>query len=73
MFPFLGLLKDMRNRIENLRVYAKTSIVKAREYIFSMGNTVDGTKVEQALGDGSWVPVLVSVRYPPFCRTSSDE
>jgi hypothetical protein len=70
MFPFLGLLKDMRNRMENLRVYAKTSIVKAREYIFDMGNTVDGTKVEQALGDGSWVPVLVSMRHPPFCRTA---
>src|ERR1700692_655628 len=68
MFAFLGLLKDMRSHMENLRVYAENNIVKAREYIYNSGNTVDGTKVEQTLGNGSWVPVLVSTRYLLLCR-----
>jgi hypothetical protein len=59
--------------MENLRVYAENNIVKAREYIYNSGNTVDGTKVEQTLGNGSWVPVLVSTRYLPLCRTGSDK
>lgn len=59
--------------MENLRVYAENNIVKAREYIYNSGNTVDGTKVEQALGNGLWVPVLVSTRYLPLCRSDSDK
>jgi len=59
LFGHLGLIKDMKNRITNLRVYAMTKVVEAREYIYQRGNTVDGSKVEDALGDGSWVPTLV--------------
>jgi hypothetical protein len=61
MFASLGLLKDMKSRINNFRVYVDTNIIKAREYIYNWGNTVDGTKVEETLGEGSWVPVLVSM------------
>lgn len=60
MFSFLGTLTDMRNRIKNLREYAMMNVVKAREFIYQSGNTVDGSKVERTLGDGSWVPTIVS-------------
>jgi hypothetical protein len=73
MFTSLGLLKDMKSRINNLRIYVETNVVKAREYIYRSGHTVDGTKVEDVLGEGSWVPVLVSVNCPLLCRTGSDK
>lgn len=60
MFGSLGLLKDMKSRISNLRVYATTKVLQAREFIYRWGNTVDGLKVEHALGEGSWIPTLVS-------------
>jgi hypothetical protein len=60
MFNFLGLPRDMRRRMTNLRTYAKENVVKARDFIYRWGNTVDGTKVENTLGKGSWVPTLVS-------------
>jgi hypothetical protein len=59
-FNFLGLLKDMESRMANLRVYTLAKVLKAREFIYTCGNTVDGSKVEQILGDGSWVPTIVS-------------
>jgi hypothetical protein len=34
-------------------------VVKARQFIYELGNTVDGAKVEDALGEGSWVAILV--------------
>ncbi|KAG1770346.1 hypothetical protein EV702DRAFT_1202394 [Suillus placidus] len=58
IFSSLGLVKDMKNRIKDLRVYVETNVVKAREYIYKWGNTVDSVKVEETLGEGSWVPVL---------------
>jgi hypothetical protein len=61
LFGHLGLIKDMKNCIMNLCVYAMTKVVEACEYIYQRGNTVDGLKVEDALGDGSWVPTLVSM------------
>lgn len=60
MFSSLGLLKDMRSRLMNLRVYVTTKVVQAREFIYKYGNTVDGARVEQTLGEGSWVPTMVS-------------
>jgi hypothetical protein len=33
---------------------------KAREFIYREGNTVDGSKVQAILGEGSWVPTVVS-------------
>jgi hypothetical protein len=59
-FGLLGLATDMLNRVNNLRKYALTSVLKAREFIYQSGNTVDGAKVDNALGEGSWVPVLVT-------------
>ncbi|KAG2051670.1 hypothetical protein BDR06DRAFT_983445 [Suillus hirtellus] len=58
LFASLGFLKDMKSRLDNLRVYVKANIFTAREYIYKWGNTVDGMKVEEALGEGSWVPVM---------------
>jgi len=63
----------MKNCINNLRVYVSTNIVRAREYIYKSGNTVDGMKVEEMLGEGSWVPVLVSVNRSLFSRTGLNE
>jgi hypothetical protein len=50
----------MRSRVANLREYVMTKVVKARDFIYTNGNTVDGVKVEHTLGEGSWVPTLVS-------------
>jgi hypothetical protein len=60
LFNYLGLLKDMKNCIANLHVYAMTNIVQAQEFIYKSRNTVDGLKVKHTLGDGSWVPTIVS-------------
>ncbi|KAG1901203.1 uncharacterized protein F5891DRAFT_1187899 [Suillus fuscotomentosus] len=58
MFTSLGLLSDMRSRISSLRVYVATNVIRAREFIYQGGNTVDGKKVEETLGGGSWAPIL---------------
>jgi hypothetical protein len=50
----------MKSHITNLRVYAMTKVVEACKFIYRSGNTVDSAKVEDALGEGSWVPTLVS-------------
>jgi hypothetical protein len=60
LFDYLGLTKDMKCRVSNIRVYVTTKVAKAHEFIYGSGNTVDGGKVEDALGEGSWVPVMVS-------------
>jgi hypothetical protein len=71
LFASLGLLNDMRSRITKLRVYAMTNVVKARDFIYKWGNTVDGLKVEHALGEGSWVPTIVSANSFSMFGTSS--
>lgn len=73
MFGYLGHFKDMRSRVRNVRYYVEANIVQAREYIYRWGNTVDGTKVGETLGKGSWVPVVVSVSCLLLCPTSSYE
>jgi len=60
LFGFLGLVKDMKSRMTHLRVYATTKVLKAREFIYQWGYTIDGAKVDDTLGEGSWVPILVS-------------
>jgi hypothetical protein len=60
LFGSLGLSEDMKRRINNLRVYVIATVARAREYIYNEGNTVDGAKVDRTLGDGSWVPTIVS-------------
>ncbi|KAG2751869.1 hypothetical protein P692DRAFT_201683986, partial [Suillus brevipes Sb2] len=79
MFTSLGLVKDMQSRLINLRQYAMTKVKQAREYIYRQGNTVDGAKVDDALGEGSWVPVLNqfvnrlgSLGLDPFCMLVVD-
>jgi hypothetical protein len=54
------LLRDIRDRVANLRFYCLESITKARDFIYNEGNTVDGSKVQATLGEGSWVPIVVS-------------
>ncbi|KAG2337979.1 hypothetical protein BDR05DRAFT_1004601 [Suillus weaverae] len=58
MFSFLGLARDMKSRLTNFRVYTKEKVLKAYNFIYRWGNTVDSTKVENALREGSWVPTL---------------
>lgn len=60
LFNFLGLPSDMKSRVANLREYVTARVVKARDFIYTNGNTVDGSKVDNTLGEGSWVPTLVS-------------
>lgn len=63
----------MKSRINNLRVYVSANVIKAREYIYKSGNTVDGTKVGEILREGSWVPVLVSMNGLLLSLTGLDE
>ena len=60
LFNFLGRWTDMTSRVANLREYVMTKVIQARAFIYTNGNTVDGVKVENTLGEGSWVPTLVS-------------
>jgi hypothetical protein len=59
-FDLLGLFRDMRDRLANIRTYCLTEVIKARGFIYKLGNTVDGSKVQTTLGEGSWVPTVVS-------------
>lgn len=58
-FSVLGLVEDVKSCAANLRTYAMHNVTKACDFIAS-GHTVDGAKVENALGEGSWVPIMVS-------------
>lgn len=49
-----------------------TNVVKAREFIYKWGNTVNGVKVEHALGEGSWVPTVVSANSSSQYAINSD-
>jgi hypothetical protein len=64
LFGSLGLLQDMKSRMTNLRVYAMSKVLQAREFIYKGGNTVDGLKVEHTLGEGSWIPTMASASSP---------
>lgn len=73
LFASLGLLKDMKRRTTELRVYSMTAVTQARDYIYKWGNTVDGLKVAQTLGEGSWVPTIVSTNRSLMFETSSHQ
>lgn len=70
LFGSLGLLWDMKSRIANLRVYATMKVVQARDFIYKCRNTVDGSKVEHTLGEGLWVPTMVSGNSSAPCTIS---
>jgi hypothetical protein len=36
-------------------------VIWAREFIYDWGNTVGGVKIEHTLGEGLWVPTVVSL------------
>ncbi|KAG2060731.1 hypothetical protein BDR06DRAFT_1054389 [Suillus hirtellus] len=57
-FYLLGLLKDMRSRIGNLRTYCLDRVTSAQGFIYGLGNTINGSKVQATLGEGSWVPTV---------------
>ncbi|KAG1853937.1 hypothetical protein DFJ58DRAFT_728071 [Suillus subalutaceus] len=69
----MGLVKDMRSHISNVRVYVETNVVKAQEYIYQWGNTVDGTKVQETLGEGSFLDSTfkkLSRQLQKFCKST---
>ncbi|KAG2045982.1 hypothetical protein BDR06DRAFT_852944, partial [Suillus hirtellus] len=57
-FDLLGLFRDTRARLGKLRAYSLANVTRAREFIYTWGNTVDGLKVQATLGEGSWVPTM---------------
>ncbi|KAG2341710.1 hypothetical protein BDR05DRAFT_976856 [Suillus weaverae] len=59
LFGSLGVVSDMKSHVANLRTYIMSNVAMARDFI-TLGHTVDGAKVENTLGEGSWVPILVS-------------
>jgi hypothetical protein len=59
LFSALGLVQDMKRRATGFRTYVMHKVIEACDFIAS-GHTVDGAKVENALGEGSWVPIVVS-------------
>jgi hypothetical protein len=59
-FDLLGLFQDMQDRVATLRTYCLEKVIEARGFIYRLGNTVNGSKVQATIGDGSWVPTVVS-------------
>lgn len=57
-FHLLGLFRDMRYRMANIRTYCLAGVTRARAFVYESGNTVDGSKVQRTLGEGSWVPTI---------------
>ncbi|KAG2747684.1 hypothetical protein P692DRAFT_201716227 [Suillus brevipes Sb2] len=45
-FDLLGMCRDMRDRLNNLRTYCLERVMEARMFIYKSGNTVDGSKVQ---------------------------
>jgi len=56
----LGLVADMKIRINKYRVYPTESVNKARNAIYNLGVPVNGTTVQQLLKSTSTVPTSVS-------------
>jgi Plavaka transposase len=59
-FDLMGLFKDIQGRVANIRTYCLDNVTRARGFIYGLGHTVDGSKVQVTLGEGSWVPTMVS-------------
>jgi hypothetical protein len=56
----LGLVADMKTRINNYRVYPTESMNKARDAIYNFGDPVNGSTVQRLLKATSTVPTSVS-------------
>ncbi|KAG0698052.1 hypothetical protein DFH29DRAFT_1003197 [Suillus ampliporus] len=54
----VGFLRDMRARIEGLRIYSLQTIQAARDFVYKSGYAVDGTAVGNLLFCESWVPTI---------------
>lgn len=64
----MGLFKDIQGRVANLRTYCLDSVTRAHGFIYGSGHTVNGSKVQATLGEGSWVPTMVSAFEINFFR-----
>ncbi|KAK7437003.1 hypothetical protein VKT23_006712 [Stygiomarasmius scandens] len=54
----MGLVEDLRYRLDNVQKYLKRSVEKARRLIFQLGAPIRGKKVEDFLKSTSSVPTL---------------
>ncbi|KAG1807650.1 uncharacterized protein BJ212DRAFT_1281735 [Suillus subaureus] len=50
----------MRNRLADLWTYCLKRVTSTCKFIYWSGNTIDGSKVQTTLGEGSWVPTVNS-------------
>ncbi|KIK31555.1 hypothetical protein CY34DRAFT_66194, partial [Suillus luteus UH-Slu-Lm8-n1] len=78
-FDLLGIASDMRDRLAKLRTYSLARVISARDFIYTLGSTVNGSRVQTALGDGSWFPTvnafaekLGPLGLNPFCMLVID-
>jgi hypothetical protein len=60
-FGILGLFRDMGDCVASLRSYSLARVNEARDFIYNWGHTVDSSKVQATLGQGLWVPIVVSL------------
>jgi hypothetical protein len=56
----VGYLRDARNRLSNIRTYARDIIVSTRDFIYRLGYGVKSAAVERVLQAKSLTPTLVS-------------
>ncbi|THV02220.1 hypothetical protein K435DRAFT_836569 [Dendrothele bispora CBS 962.96] len=54
----LGLVRDMRARLDNFRVYLKDKVILARKFIYQDAQPIGGTHVNNLLKETSSVPTL---------------
>jgi hypothetical protein len=58
-FDKMGLVMDLRARVQKARSYLWNKVTQAREFIYRLGLPVTGVAVERVLKSGSWVPTIV--------------
>ncbi|THU80935.1 hypothetical protein K435DRAFT_694639 [Dendrothele bispora CBS 962.96] len=54
----LGLIRDMRARLDNFREYLKDKVIRARKLIYKDGQPIGGTYVNNLLKETSSIPTL---------------
>ena len=57
----VGLVFDLRSRIDNVRKYLGDLVAEARKAIYKLGIPINGIAVQRLLKDTSSVPTLVSL------------
>lgn len=61
MFNRVGFLRDVSQRMNQLRTYVTNKVAKARDAIYMRGAPIKGALVESILKDLSLVPTVVSL------------